>query len=53
MEKQNERIDSLKIGNYIIQNTIKLIKKDKVSNVKMVIKNEVINIDIDNCIYTW
>ena len=32
MEKQNERIDSLKIGNYIIQNTIKLIKKDKVSN---------------------
>ncbi len=52
MEKQNERIDSLKIGNYIIQNTIKLIKKDKVSNVKMVIKNEVINIDIDNCIYT-
>lgn len=52
MEKEIERMDSFKICNYIVQNMIKLIKKNKIENIKMVVRNDVINIDIDNNIYT-
>ena len=52
MEKINERVDMIKVCDYIIQNILKLIKKNKIDNVKLVFKNSIIHVDMDNCIYT-
>ncbi len=52
MEKISEVIDSIKITNYIVNNVMKLIKHKKTHNMKLVIRNNLIHIDIDNCIYT-
>ena len=40
------------ILDFIIQNIIKLIKKGKINQAKIVFKNDIIHIDMDNCIYT-
>lgn len=52
MEKINEKDESIKLCNYIIENMCRLMKKQKIQKVKMVIKNGLIHIDIDDYIYT-
>jgi len=52
MEKINERVDIVKVLDFIIENIIKLIKKGKINQAKIVFKNDIIHIDMDNCIYT-
>lgn len=52
MEKINERVDMSKVLDFIIQNIIKLNKKEKIKESKIVFKNDIIHIDMDNCIYT-
>ena len=52
MEKINERVDMVKVLDFIIQNIIKLNKKEKIKESKIVFKNDIIHIDMDNCIYT-
>lgn len=52
MEKVSEKVDMIKVCDYIIQNILKLVKKEKVDNIKLVFKNNIIHIDMDNCIYT-
>lgn len=52
MEKVNEKVDMIKVCDYIIQNILKLVKKEKVENIKLVFKNSIIHVDMDNCIYT-
>lgn len=52
MEKINERVDMVKVLDFIIQNIIKLNKKEKINESKIVFKNDIIHIDMDNCIYT-
>ena len=52
MEKVNEKVDMIKVCDYIIQNLLKLVKKEKIDNIKFVFKNSIIHIDMDNCIYT-
>ena len=45
--KQN----NIKICNYIIENGIKLLKKNKVSKVNVLLLNNLINIELDNNYY--
>ncbi len=45
--KQN----NIKICNYIIENGIKLLKKNKVSKVNVLLLNNLINIELDNNCY--
>lgn len=52
MEKINERVDMVKVFDFIVQNIIKLSKKQKIKSSKIVFKNDIIHIDMDNCIYT-
>lgn len=52
MEKVSEKVDMIKVCDYVIQNILKLVKKEKVDNIKLVFKNNIIHIDMDNCIYT-
>ena len=52
MERVNERVDIIKVFEYVIQNIMILNRKGKVEKVKVVLKNDLIHIDIDDCIYT-
>lgn len=52
MERVNERVDIIKVLDLVIYNVMKLYKKEKVNNVKIVFKNDIIHIDMDDCIYT-
>lgn len=52
MEKIYEKDESIKLCNYIIENMCRLMKKQKIQNVKIVLKNGLIHIDIDDYIYT-
>ena len=36
MEKVNEKVDMIKVCDYIIQNLLKLVKKEKIDNIKFV-----------------
>lgn len=52
MEKIKEQVDILKISKFVISNVYVLIEKNKTSDVKMVITNDLIHLKINNCIYT-
>lgn len=52
MENVNENNDVIKITKYIIDNTYSLIKKKKITSAKIVLINDLIHLEINNCIYT-
>lgn len=45
------KTSNIKICNYIIENGIKLLKKNKVSKVNVLLLNNLINIELDNNYY--
>lgn len=52
MENVNEYNDMIKITKFIIDNALVLVKKNKISNVKIVLINDLIHLEMNNCIYT-
>lgn len=52
MEFVNESSDVIKITKYIIDNTFILVKKNKVDSAKIVLINDLIHLEMNNCIYT-
>lgn len=46
-----EKNENLRICNYIIINTIKLLKKEKIKKVNVLLLSNLINIELDNDIY--
>ncbi len=47
-----ERVkENIKLCDYIIQNSLKLLKKNKVKKINLSLENNLINIEIDNDIY--
>lgn len=52
MENVNQNNDVIKITKYIIDNVFSLIQKKKITTAKIVLINDLIHLEMNNCIYT-